>query len=243
MDEATEVKSGGFKWQYIIWPFAIIGVLGLALVIFVALSLYSFDRPRPDPVVAVQENGEPIAFQLGGVRRVPGTPYWAVQVREERDNMGSFSKGYDGTIRNVLLLEESTGKSLRLLPSHNQKIETVSFWSKTGPVDDSDGNKEVSVTEAAAGAEPRTEKQASTAVYYIMFVHTLEDGKSRQALLIGEIVTQDHNVVVSGLSEIEDYWPLRPDTMALLARKDGALFYYIIDLANRKILLARKVAI
>lgn len=248
MDEATETKSGGFQWQYITWPFAIIGVLGLAFVIFAAVSFFSFDRPSLDPVVAVQEDGKAIAFQLGGIQQLPGTPYWAVQVHEERgDDVGSYSKGYDRDIRNVLLLEEATGKSVRLLPTHNQKIEIVSYWSKTGPVDEHDGGAEsaaINAAEAAAaGAGPPTQASKATAIYFVMLVQTLQDGKARQDMIIGDIAAQDHDVVLTGLSEVEQYWSIGPNKMAVLARKDGALFYYIVDMANRKVQLTRKVAI
>jgi hypothetical protein len=245
MDEATQEKSGGFKWQYITWPFAIIGVLGLAFVTLAAVTLFSFDRPISDPVVAVQEDGKAIAFQLGGIQRLPGTLYWAVQVHEERgDDVGSYGKGYDRDIRNVLLLEEATGKSVRLLPTHDQKIATVSYWSKTGPVDDHDEDAASNAAEAAAaGARPQTQNAKATAVYYIMFVQQPEDGKVRQVMIIGDIATQDHDKVLNGLSEVEQFWSIGPEKMAVLARKDGALFYYIIDMANRKIVLTQKVAI
>ncbi len=248
MDEATETKSGGFQWQYITWPFAIVGLIGLAVVIYIAFVLFSFERPRAEPVVAVQADGKPIAFQLGGIQRLPGTPYRAVQVHEERgEDIGSYSKGYDRDIRNVLLLEEATGKSLRLLPTHDQEIETVSFWSKFGPVDGANVDAESAAMKAAeaavAGIETPAQNTKATAVYYIIFVQNPKNGKARQDIIIGDIATQDHNVVLNGLSDVEQYWSIGPDKLAVLARKDGALFYFIIDMANRKVILTQKVEI
>ena len=241
MDDSSQDKSSGFDWKYITWPFAIIGLLGVAFLIFIATTVLSFGRDHGEPVVAVQDNGQEVSLQLGGIRALPGTPYWAVQVREERDVAGSYSKGYSDPIRNVLLLEEATGKSIRLLPTHNQRIESVSYWSKNGPATHEDSPSEMSVTDAVQAAE--APDQPSSAVYYIMTINLEKDGRTRQNLLIGHIATQDNSVVLDGLTQVDETWSLGPDKMAVLARKDGALFYHIIDLANRKVLLSQKLKI
>jgi hypothetical protein len=231
-DQAPPAAPLQPKAKWLLWAFAALGVAAALAVIWLVVMLNSGSRHRDPPVVAAQQPGE--TFEVGSVQDLPGNSLISIEIRKAGKGYGSGSfKGRDYDLRNVLLLDQTTGESRRLLPDNTVQIWQVSYL----PAEAQSGDRDDLVTNASG--ERRQPKPA----YYLIELIREKDGKRTSALLAGSVVGTEQGIVMEGLDGIERRWMIDERRLGLIVREGEALYFRVVDMVDRKVLQSRKIEI
>lgn len=217
--------GGGLGRRILLWIFASIGVLAALAVIWLAVMVAGIGAGRGEretAKVAVKGAAEPYSVQ--DVRDIPGTSLVQIAIGiSGRGSSGSFSRkgGYDFDHRNLILLDNTTGESRRLLTDNKRRIVDVRFLP------------------ALAGAEE--DKPSAPSAYYVLAVRQLDN--DRQDVLVGNIAGGRQAFVLKNIDGIDRMWMLTPNRLAMVVREGMSVHYRVIDVPALKVVLARAVEI
>jgi hypothetical protein len=230
-EQATAVPDKP-RWRWLVWVFAALGVTTAVALIWLVVMLNSGFRHREPAVVAAAKPGE--TFEVGSVDALPGTDLVSIEIRKAEPGYGSGSvKGGRDDLRNLLLLDRTTGESRRLLPDNSVRIGQVRFL----PAEAQGG--EVVDDYARFGRDRPVPKPA---FYLIELIHEI-DGKPSHALLVGNVGDSGQAVVMERIAGVERLWMIDARQLGLIVREGQTLYFRVVDMVDRKVLQSRKIEI
>jgi hypothetical protein len=240
MSDNVGTTHSASKWRWLVWLFAVLGVLGAVAAIFLAVVVNGAFRQREPALVADAQGAE--QFAIGNIGSVPGRNLLVVEIGRAASGGGSGSvKVYDNDRRNILLLDQSSGATRRILSDNKGRILEYGFLpaaitSPKGNVDeltfDDASEKNPAAYYAVQIAEPKPEKP--TADY---------DGTLTLSLLIGTIDSAHQGIVAKGLEGIDKMWMLNATQIAMIVREKKTLYYRIVDIPTLKIVKSTPINI
>ncbi|HEU0097932.1 MAG TPA: hypothetical protein VFQ67_04070 [Allosphingosinicella sp.] len=220
--------------HWIVWLFAIVGLLGLlAFILVVALALAPSGRYQPAKVAGKKPEE---TFTVGSAYPLKGTDLIRMDIAASDGRGGSYG-GSRADIRNILLLDRRTGTSRRLLPDNSRRIAHSGFFPALADGGDSDPDLDLLPGEPAAdGAKSRP------AAYYLL---RLEQARNRdlQDIVAGRLADGRQAVVMTGIDGIDSAWMDSPTRLGLIVRDKLRLHYRIVDMASLRVVENRPIAI
>lgn len=212
-------------WRWLMWPFAILGVLAaIALIWLMVVVLDLGGGRRERPVIA--NAGEERRFTVGQIEPLNGTSLIAIEIAAV-DTSGSISKGYGSDQRNLLLLDQSTGRSRRVLPDNSRRIQNLRYLS--------DGSSAAAGMEGA-GDTARTTKPPQKPVRFVMF--EMSDPAHPEKgldLMVLAVSAGEPAAVLQGIDGVDHLEMLDDDHAAVIVRQKGQLRFKVLDLPARKV--------
>ncbi len=214
-----------------LWLFAALGVLGAcATILIVLLIVWSSVRPHPQPIIQSVRDAE--TYAVSDVEGVTGRDMVAIEiVRVSAHDHGIYSSYKENDIRNIILLNQSTGLSRRLLPDNKRFVFAHKFLAAVSDFESGEPARSV------AGPLGRP-SAAGPAVYYALEIsdNNVRDGKSAtHSLVVGSLDTGQNGVVLSGVQDISDMWMVDPKHLGVIVSQDEALSYRIVDLSAMRV--------
>jgi hypothetical protein len=220
-EQETGASPQGSGARWLVWGFAAIGVLAALAIIWLVVMLNSNGFRREPAVVAARAPGE--TFEVGAVEQLAGTNLVSIDIRlsERAYGSGSIKSSGQQNLRNVLLLDRTTGESRRLLPDNRQSIASISFLPAVG-----EGTRRV--------VPP---------AYYLMALVVKRGDDQTISLLAGSLAGPEQQTVMQGLEGVERKWMIDSRRLGLIVREGKALYFRVIDMVDRKVLQSRKIDI
>lgn len=212
-------------WTWVIWLFATIGLLAAIAILWLVAVLFGWQLDlRQQAVVA--KAGEERLFRVDDVAPLTGTNLVVIRIGL-LDGGGKISSGYGHDLRNVLLLDSSTGVSRRLLPDNTQEISNLRFLP---------GGSDSEQLDYAAREQKSDERKPAIPPRYVVFQLTQPDQRGKgSTLMIGTVAKGDPIAILQGIDMI-DHFDMLDDTHAsLILRQKGQLHFILLDLEARKI--------
>jgi hypothetical protein len=228
-EQETGASPQGSGARWLVWGFAAIGVLAALAIIWLVVMLNSNGFRREPAVVAARAPGE--TFEVGAVEQLAGTNLVSIDIRlsERAYGSGSIKSSGQQNLRNVLLLDRTTGESRRLLPDNRQSIASISFL----PAEAQD-----SVSAVGEGT-----RRVVPPAYYLMALVVKRGDDQTISLLAGSLAGPEQQTVMQGLEGVERKWMIDSRRLGLIVREGKALYFRVIDMVDRKVLQSRKIDI
>lgn len=219
-------------WRFLFWFFAAIGLATAGAILWIAFMLSGGMRVREPAVVAGKNPGT--SFIVGDVSPVSGTGLIAIEIeaRSERSGMGSIKPGYSADIRNILLLDRSTGQSRRILPDNNTRIAERLFLP---------AEAQTRFDRLRAG-DARGDGKSPLA-YFALLLERGSDEQKSYDLLVGTLANGKQGVVMKGLSGVQQTAMIDDRRVGLIVREGGRLYYRTVDIPAQKLLESNPIAI
>jgi len=215
------------KPHWIIWLFAIVGVLGMVALIFLAVAVLNFGRMQ-EPAEVAGDTPEDV-FTVQNAGPIEGTNFIKIEIGRG-DDRGSYSST-TSELRNILLLDKRTGVSRKLLPDNSRRIVHSYFLP-------AEADATVTADSVMAGAP----EAAAPAAYYALLVErTGEDG--RLDMLVGSLADARQAFVMPGVEGVDGVWMQSATRIGLVAREGRNLYYRVIDVPSLRVVLSRRIAI
>ena len=236
MSAEHEPAKAGRTPHWIVWLFAIVGVLGiLAFILFTGLILNSQRWREPAEVVA---EASTLRFVVRDAEPIRGTNLIRITISAGPEGSGYSSGGRRGAQRNILLLDRTSGAVRRLLPDNSRRIARSYFLpaqaeATPGP------SGEIELSERGADSESRSPPPPA---YFALLV-AQADHDDRFDLLIGTLADGEQNFAMQGLAGVDGIWMHSPTQVALIVREGLNLFYRVVDIPSRRVVLSRRIAI
>lgn len=221
------------RTHWLVWPFALIGLLGVLAMIFIAFVLFGTQRNYQPAKVA---GGAPdVTFTISNAREIRGTNLLHMDIAVTRGG-GGGSSGYSGRqedIRNVLLLDKASGASRKLLPNNSRRIAGSRYFSAKEDLVDLDGFdfQQSGVDEPGPPFE-----------YYALTVEASDDS-GRVDLLVGELRTGRQAYIMGGLDGIDAMWTHSPTQLGFLVRERLGLYHRIVDIPTLKVIQSKRIVV
>lgn len=221
------------KTHWIVWLFAIVGVLGVIAFIMLAIMVFGFPG-RMEPAEVVAEASR-IRFVVRDAAPIRGTNL--VQITIAAGPEGSpYSSGRGDDERNILLLDRASGAVRRLLPDNDRRIARSYFLpaqaeASPGP------------SEAVVGERDTDDATPPPPPAYFALLVAQPAHDDRFDLLIGTLADERGNFTMQGLAGVDGVWMHSPTQIALIVREGLNLFYRVVDIPSRRIVLSRRIAI
>lgn len=211
------------------WPFVLLGVLAtIVLLWLMAIMLDLGPGPNEQPVMA--KAGEERRFVVGQISPLDGTSLIAIEIAAANRG-GSLSKGYGSDMRNVLLLDLSTGLSRRILADNARQISGLRY------LPDGSGSaiaiNGVSVAEEADEASARRKRKPAR---FIVF--ELSDPAHPEKgidLMVSGVEAGQAAAVLRGINGLDHLEMLDDDNATVIVREKGQLRFKVLDLPARKV--------
>jgi hypothetical protein len=223
--------------HWIIWLFAVVGLLGVIAFIMLAVMIAGLDRRR-EPAAVVAETSE-IHFVVRDATPLHGTNFVQIAIAAG-PAPGAYSSGGRDDQRNILLLDRTSGAVRRLLPDNSRRIARSYFLpaaaeaeAAAGPSDEFDA-----VRDAEADTRSPTPPPA-----YVALLVAQPDHDDRFDLLIGTLAGGAPPFAMQNLAGVDGVWMQSPTQVALIVREGLNLFYRIVDIPSRRLVLSRRIAI
>ena len=222
--------------HWIVWIFAIVGVFGV--IAFIMLTVMFFgDQRRHQPAEVVAETST-IHFVVRDAAPIRGTNLVRIGIAAGPERgPSSYSSGGMDDERNILLLDRTSGAIRRLLPDNSRRIARSYFLPARAEAAVDSSDEAVAVREAAADESP-----AVPPAYYALLIAQAERDDSLD-LVIGALADEQHGFTMPGLAGVDGVWMQSPTQMALIVREGLNLFYRIVDIPSRRVVLSRRIAI
>jgi hypothetical protein len=218
--------------HWIIWLFAIVGLLGvLAFIILVTLIAEGGRQREPAAVVAETST---IRFVVRDATPIRGTNFVQITIAAGPE-ASPYSSGRGDDQRNILLLDRSNGAVRRLLPDNSRRIVRSYFLparAEAAPAPDA----------IFTTPERETDTPPAPPAYFALLV-AQPDQDGRLDLLIGALADERQSFTMRGLAGVDGVWMQSPTQMAFIVREGLTLFYRIVDIPSRRIVLSRRIAI
>lgn len=209
-------QSAFAKWT--IRLMAAIGVLGCLAIIAIVVMISGNVR-RHEPTAVVQAGATKQVFEIGSVEKVPGTSLMKIAIFATNGQRYGGSASYDsekGDLRNVLLLDTVTGKSRRLLPNNNRRIEAFDFLSED-------------------------REDAPACCYYLSVDRA--DNTLHEEVILGVLATGQQATVLPEVDGFDSVSMPDKDHVALIVRDRQRLSIHFVDLATLKVTATHPIAI
>lgn len=214
-------------WRWLLWPFVILGVFAAIALIWLMVVVLDFGGGRREgPVIA--KAGEERRFDVGQIKPLDGTPLITIEIREAFSS-GTISKGSD--VRNVLLLDRSTGRSRRILPDNTRQISGLRYLPDGGGTALVMDGVSV-VEESGKDAARRKRKPARFIVFELSDPAHREKGVE---LMVSEVAAGEAAAVLRGIDGIDHLEMLDEDHASVIVREKGQLRFKVLDLPARKV--------
>ena len=212
---------------------AIVGVLGCLAVItiVVMLSTISFGRHEP---ATVQAAATKQVFAIGNIGKVQHSNLITIEVRATEEGSDSYAsgslRGRNDDLRNILLLDTSTGQSRRLLPDNSRRIGDFRLLPNDPDHDD---------VLPDMGAD-KTGK-APPCCYYLVLDRA--DNSGLKDVILGVIGTGKQAMALQAVDGVDSISMPDNTHVALIVRQQRRLSYRVIDLADFKVTANHPIAI
>jgi hypothetical protein len=223
------------RLHWIVWLFAIVGALGIiAFVAFVVL-LSALDRHR-EPAEVVAE-ASAMRFVVRDAAPIAGTNLVRITIAVGPEGSPYSSRRGDDE-RNILLLDRASGAVRRLLPDNSRRIARSYFLPAQAEAAPAPSGE----IYADGGAARDSSSPPSPPAFFALLVARPEQD-DRYDLLIGRLSDETQNFTMQGLAGVDGVWMQSPTQMALIVREGLNLFYRIVDIPSRRVVLSRRIAV
>ena len=221
------------RLHWIVWLFSIVGALGIIAFIALVLLISTLERHR-EPAEVVAE-ASAIRFVVRDAAPIAGTNLVRITIGAGPEGSPySSSRGDDQ--RNILLLDRTSGAVRRLLPDNSRRIARSYFLPARAEASPTPSG------EVYADATPDSSSPPPPPAFFALLVARPEqDG--RYDLLIGRLSDEAQNFTMQGLAGVDGIWMQSPTQMALIVREGLNLFYRIVDIPSRRVVLSRRIAV
>ena len=234
--ENLEDSGATSKFNWIIWCFAVVGLLTALAIISIALPLQgSFNNRVPAQVKGEKSS---ITYIVDNVEPLTGTKYVTMDISSRSDSSSISSGSIKGSgldQRNILLLDKLSGENRKILPDNNKKIVEASFFSAK------EGRHVDSVDQAVRAAGGDNTDSQPMAYYLVEIEDFVIDSKI--SVLIGTLATGKQGVVMAGIDGIDSKWMLSPTEVGMLVREKQMLYLRVINIPELKVVKSVKLKI
>ncbi|HEV2816486.1 MAG TPA: hypothetical protein VGW40_04595 [Allosphingosinicella sp.] len=233
--EPTPARAGkGPHW--IIWVFAIVGLLGVAAFIYIAATIMRFESGRPPPAEVVGEGPE-LSFIVSGVRLLESSNLLQINIAAapagRRSALGSYSGGGGEDLRNIILLDRTTGATRRILPDNGRRI--AESWFLPAQAD-------ILVPRAGDRMVAGEQTPPPPPAYFALLV--AQPGQNDLFdLLVGTLAGGGQTYVMQGLEGVDSVWMQSPTRIGFIVRERFNLHYRIVDIPTLRVVQSRRIAI
>jgi hypothetical protein len=229
-----ETRRPAAPW--FVWLLAAVGVVSIVGFLGLLLLVNRFDRPfQPARVAAAGGGGaQKSVFAVGTPEEVKGTRFLSVDVSASG---GGGSSGYSGPRddrRNLLLIDEASGDSRRILPDNSRRILETRFLPASA------GHGDPGSNDAALLGQTSTDD--APAAYYLLEVAQAEH-PDLSDVLVGTLATGRQRVVMQGLDGVDSVWMQSPTRIGLIVRERLNLYYRIVDIPSLQVVQSRPIKI
>lgn len=231
--EPAQARPGkGPHW--IIWVFAIVGLFGVAALIYIAATILSFESAGPPPAEVIGEGPE-LSFVVSGVQLLEGSNLLQINIAAARAGrrtaLGSYSGGGED-LRNIILLDRTSGATRRILPDNGRHIAQSWFLPAQADI----------LVPPSGERVADNERPPPPPVYFALLVARSEHGDLFD-LLIGTLADGGQGYAMQGLEGVESVWMQTPSRIGFIVRERLNLYYRIVDIPTRRVVLSRRIAI
>jgi hypothetical protein len=219
--------------HWIIWLFAIVGLLGVVAIVFLAAAILRFDGGGGPAKAGVEGHSAEVAVR--NVRRLEGSNLLLITISlpERRSSLSSYSGGGDD-VRNLLLLHPTSGAVLRLLPDNSRRIAQSWFLPAQADFEPRSGIGET-------GSDPEQTPPPPPAYFALLVAQP--DSHDGFDLLIGTLAGDDQAYVMRGIEGIESLWMQSPTRIGLIVNDRRNVYFRIVDIPTRRVVQSRRIAI
>jgi len=220
--------------HWIIWVFAIVGLLGVAAFIYIAATIMSFESGRPPPA-AVTGEGPELGFVVGNVQLLEGSNLLQINIAAappgRRSALGSYSGGGED-LRNIILLDRTSGAIRRILPDNSRHI--AQSWFLPAQAD---------ILVPPAGERIADNERPSPPPAYFALLVARPGQRDFFDLLIGTLAGGGQGYAMRGLEGVDSVWMQSPTRIGFIVRERFNLYYRIVDIPTRRVVQSRRIAI
>ena len=217
-------------WRWLLWPFVLLGVLATIVLLWLMVLVLDIGPGRNEqPVMA--KTGAERRFVVGQIAPLDGTSLMAIEIAAADSNGAISSKGYGSDLRNVLLLDRSTGRSRRILPDNTRQISGLRYLPDGGGTALVMDGVSV-VEETGEDAARRKRKPARFVVFELTDPAHREKGVE---LMVSEVAAGEAAAVLRSIDGIDHLEMLDEDHASVIVREKGQLRFKVLDLPARKV--------
>lgn len=240
-DEAPARNTSSRFLQAIVPALALVGLLAIIAFVALAVNLFgSYEPPRPAEVAGAAPE---TVFTVGNVQELEGGNLIRMDITASgggESGSGPYSGGSGNEVRNILLLDRSSGTSRKLLPDNERRIAATHFLAAETDLEVGGNPDEAVLEEVGVGREDR-ERPEAPAAYYALEVE--QANADRIDLLVGTLSSGAQAYVMLGLDGIDSVWMHSPTQIGLIVRERLQLHYRIVDIPSMKILVSKRIDI
>jgi hypothetical protein len=223
------------RLHWIIWLFAIVGALGI-IAFSAFVLLISTLQPHREPAEVVAE-ASATRFVVRDAEPIAGTNLVRITIAVGPEGSPYSSRRGDDE-RNILLLDRASGAVRRLLPDNSRRIARSYFLPARAEASPAPAGEVYADRDAAPGSSSPPPPPA----FFALLVAQPEQD-DRYDLLIGRLGDETQNFTMQGLAGVDGVWMQSPTQMALIVREGLNLFYRIVDIPSRRVVLSRRIAV
>jgi hypothetical protein len=225
----------GSRAHWIVWLFAIVGLLGILAIIVIAATIMGLGGPRQPARVVGETPAASLTIRDAGP--LAGTNLIRIDIAAGRGRspVGSYSGGMDD-LRNILLLDRTSGAVRRLLPDNNRRIANSYFLPARADV------AAVPSDDVLAPREEGHEEPPPPPAYFALLVARPGPDEGFD-LMIGTLAGPEQGYAMQGFEGIDSVWMQSPTRIGLIVRERMNLYYRIVDIPTRRVILSRRIAI
>jgi len=223
--------------QRLVWVFAVVGVLGVLAVIFLAVMVAGLGRSeRADPApIDAKAPGD--RFAVAETNTLPGINLIEIVIATEKSidrNRSSYSSGGPTDERNVILLDKASGANRRLLPD-NQRSITYRRYLPARVDAQEQASGEYQLVEADGKQRP------ADVAYYAIGIRSA-DGKSEDVLL-GNLASGRQAMVLKNIDGVDRIWMQSPTRVAFLLRSGRKLMFRAFEAPDLRLVASQPIEI
>jgi hypothetical protein len=221
--------------HWIVWIFAVVGVLGALSFIILAAMIFGAGSRQPPAAVVAETSAS--RFVVRDAEPIRGTNLVRISIAAGAERSPYSSGGMDDE-RNILLLDRTSGAVRRLLPDNGRRIARSYFLPARAEAS-ADPSGEIAEDRDGTGSNSPAPLPPA---YFALLVAQPDQGE-RFDLVIGALADEQHGFTMPGLAGVDGVWMQNPTQIALIVREGLNLFYRIVDVPSRRIVLSRRIAI
>ena len=222
------------RWRWLVWAFAALGVAAAIGIVWLGILLNGSFASR-EPAIVGENRAAGEALEVGSVRPLAGTGLIAIEIRAVEGggikNSGSYSRG---DLRNLLLLDRTTGTSRRVLPDNRTRVADIEYFPAAAH--GTDANLDDLVDSAGGGRDV-------PAYYLLTLERRLPNGDRVFDLLAGTLATGKQGIVMRGLAGVDQSGMLDATRLGVVVREGKSLYYRVIDVPALKQVESHRIEI
>jgi hypothetical protein len=211
---------------------AAVGLLALVAFIGIMVLTSSFGGPAEEAKVAGRAK-EKTVFEIGAPQRIPGTNLVRMDVNVSGGASNPYgSSGGGPDQRNIVLLDEATGASRRLLPENGRRIDQAHFLPamRTEPAGSGDY------------ALAKGEDEGAPPAYYALVLVRPGDSRMKD-VLVGRLGDGRQRLVMEGIDGVDGIWMQSPTRLAMIVREGLRLYLRVVDVPTLKVVASHPIAV